>query len=72
MSVGSHHIMGKPHIPFLVLILAIAVDLLVVASPVQAQSCKTCAEQQKACMKNYAGPTCRIEYQMCMKACGKK
>jgi hypothetical protein len=35
-------------------------------------SCKICAEQQKACMKNYAGPTCKSEYQMCMKSCGKK
>ena len=41
---------------------------------VQAQqpSCKTCGEQQRACMKNYAGPTCKTEYQMCMKSCGKK
>jgi hypothetical protein len=39
----------------------------------QAQSsCKVCADQQKACMKNYAGPTCKTEYQMCMKSCGKK
>ena len=35
-------------------------------------SCKVCADQQKACMKNYAGPTCKTEYQMCMKSCGKK
>jgi hypothetical protein len=35
-------------------------------------SCKVCADQQKACMKNYAGPTCKSEYQMCMKSCGKK
>ena len=35
-------------------------------------SCKVCAEQQKACMKNYGGPTCKTEYQMCMKSCGKK
>jgi len=34
-------------------------------------SCKVCAEQQKACMKNYAGPTCKSEYQMCMKSCKK-
>jgi hypothetical protein len=34
-------------------------------------SCKVCADQQKACMKNYAGPTCKSEYQMCMKACKK-
>ena len=35
-------------------------------------SCKVCAHQQRACMKNYAGPTCKSEYQMCMKSCGKK
>jgi hypothetical protein len=35
-------------------------------------SCKVCSDQQKACMKNYAGPTCKTEYQMCMKSCGKK
>jgi len=40
---------------------------------VQAQSsCKVCGDQQRACMKNYAGPTCKSEYQMCMKSCGKK
>jgi hypothetical protein len=39
----------------------------------RAQSgCKVCADQQRACMKNYAGPTCKSEYQMCMKSCGKK
>jgi len=38
----------------------------------QASSCKVCSDQQRACMKNYAGPTCKSEYQMCMKACGKK
>jgi hypothetical protein len=35
------------------------------------QSCKVCADQQKACMKNYAGPTRSTEYQMCMKGCKK-
>lgn len=35
-------------------------------------SCKVCADQQKACMKNYAGPTCKSEYQMCMKSCDRK
>ena len=33
--------------------------------------CKVCADQQKACMKNYAGPTCKSEYRMCMKSCKK-
>jgi hypothetical protein len=36
------------------------------------QSCKVCSDQQRACMKNYAGPTCKTEYQMCIKSCGKK
>jgi hypothetical protein len=35
------------------------------------QSCKVCADQKKACMKNYAGPTCSTEYTMCMKSCKK-
>ena len=35
-------------------------------------SCKVCSEQQAACMKNYAGPTCKSEYKMCLKSCGKK
>lgn len=38
--------------------------------PAQAQvSCKTCADQQKACMKNYAGPACSTEYKICIKGC---
>jgi hypothetical protein len=42
------------------------------AAQAQQSSCKVCSEQQAACMKNYAGPTCKSEYQMCMKSCGKK
>jgi hypothetical protein len=42
------------------------------AARAQQSSCKVCGEQQRACMKNYAGPTCKSEYQMCMKSCGKK
>jgi hypothetical protein len=34
-------------------------------------SCKVCSDQQRACMKNYAGPTCKTEYRMCMKSCKK-
>jgi hypothetical protein len=38
----------------------------------QAQtSCKVCADQQKACMKNYAGPACSTEYKICIKGCKK-
>ena len=35
-------------------------------------ACKVCRDQKAACMKNYAGPTCKTEYQMCMKSCRKK
>lgn len=42
------------------------------AAQAQSSSCKVCSEQQRACMKNYAGPTCKSEYQMCLKSCGKK
>ena len=34
-----------------------------------ADACKVCSDQQRACMKNYAGPTCKTEFQMCMKSC---
>ena len=43
------------------------------ADSAQAQSsCKVCSDQQAACMKNYAGPTCISEYQICMKSCRPK
>jgi hypothetical protein len=38
----------------------------------KADSRKICRDQQSACMKNYAGPTCKTEYQMCMKSCKPK
>jgi hypothetical protein len=44
-----------------------------IATAVQAQqSCKQCREQQQACSKNYAGKTCKSEYDICMKSCQKK
>jgi hypothetical protein len=57
----------------LALALLMAVGVCSASHTAQAQtSCKVCGEQQRACMKNYAGPTCKSEYQMCMKSCGKK
>jgi hypothetical protein len=57
----------------------LGITLVVIASlygatdPALAQSsCKVCSDQQRACMKNYAGPTCKSEYKMCLKSCGKK
>ena len=47
--------------------------LLVADRAAEAQSsCKVCAEQHKACMKNYAGPACKTEHQMCLKSCKSK
>jgi hypothetical protein len=55
-----------------VLTLPLLTAVLAVNATVQAQtSCKVCAEQRKACMRNYAGPACKTEYQMCLKACKK-
>jgi hypothetical protein len=34
--------------------------------------CKLCGDQRKACMSNYAGKTCKFEYDICMKGCRKK
>lgn len=45
--------------------------LLVGQSALAQTSCKLCADQQKACMKNYAGPACSTEYKICMKSCKK-
>jgi hypothetical protein len=57
-------------------IVAIMLLMTIAGSPVfyaaHAQtSCRVCADQHKAYMKSYAGPTCKTEYQMCMKSCKK-
>jgi hypothetical protein len=57
-------------------ILAIALLILAgtfaAANSARAETnCKVCADQRAACMKNYAGPTCKSEYQMCTKSCKK-
>ena len=58
--------------PIVAFVLAMAGLFIGADSPAQAQtSCKICADQQKACMKNYAGPACSTEYKICMKSCKK-
>ena len=37
-----------------------------------ADACKQCNDQRRACMSNYAGPTCKTEYDRCMKSCRRK
>ena len=56
----------------LVMVLLVASGAYATFDAAEAQSsCKVCADQQKACMQNYGGPTCKTEYQMCMKSCKK-
>ncbi|HYS85345.1 MAG TPA: hypothetical protein VEN78_10140 [Bradyrhizobium sp.] len=55
----------------LVLTLSVLAGLVAAQHVAQAQTCKVCAEQRAACMKNYAGPACKTEYQMCIKSCKK-
>ena len=37
-----------------------------------ADACKECSDHRARCMKNYPGPTCKIDYDICIKACRKK
>lgn len=55
---------------FVVAVFVLA-GLLAGAEAARAQTCKVCAEQRAACMKNYAGSACKTEYQICLKACKK-
>jgi len=34
-------------------------------------ACKQCGDHRKRCMANYPGPTCKIDYDICMKNCRK-
>jgi hypothetical protein len=38
----------------------------------QANACKQCSDQRRACMSGYSGKTCQIEYDRCMKNCQRK
>ncbi|PDT72356.1 hypothetical protein [Bradyrhizobium sp. C9] len=61
----------KERINRITLALSVLAALLASEGGAQGQSCKVCAEQRAACMKNYAGPACKTEYKMCLKACKK-
>jgi hypothetical protein len=38
----------------------------------QANACKQCSDQRRACMTGYSGKTCQTEYERCMKNCQRK
>jgi hypothetical protein len=51
-------------------LIIIALSVAALASPAQGASsgaCKQCRDQQRACNANYPGPTCKTEYDICMK-----
>lgn len=60
------------------LTIAAALALLVVCSMGRgaraetASACKECSDHRKRCMANYPGPTCKVDYDICIKACRKK
>ena len=38
----------------------------------QANSCKQCSDQRRACTGGYSAKTCQVEYERCMKNCQRK
>ena len=55
--------------------LLIVIGLGALASEARAappDACKACSDHRKRCMANYPGPTCKIDYDICMKNCRKK
>jgi len=55
-----------------VLLLMLAISGANDTAKAEPSSCKQCRDQQQACMKNYSGKTCKIEYDICMKSWQKK
>jgi hypothetical protein len=46
--------------------------LIAANMPAHAQrACKDCTDQYQRCMKNYPGPTCKTERDICTKSCKK-
>jgi hypothetical protein len=43
-----------------------------VANAEQTGGCKMCRDQQKACLANYSPKTCKTEYDVCVKTCGRR
>lgn len=55
-----------------ILMLPLLWHMTAAADAAAADSCKQCRDQQKRCMANYPGPTCKTEYGICMKNCRSK
>jgi hypothetical protein len=59
---------------FIALMMIVLIGLIAprFAQAQQANSCKQCSEQRRACMSGYSGKTCQTEYDRCMKNCQRK
>ena len=70
---GAHRLIIRGN-SMRVFVLFAAAGIAIAAAPAigWAQgTCKECSDQQKRCVANYAGPTCKTEYGRCMKNCKK-
>ena len=56
----------------LMIIVSIGASTPRFAQAEQANSCKQCSDQRRACMSGYSGKTCQTEYERCMKNCQRK
>jgi hypothetical protein len=56
----------------LMIIVLIGASTPRLAQAQQANSCKQCSDQRRACMSGYSGKTCQTEYERCMKNCQRK
>ena len=55
----------------LIIILVVGLSAPHSAHAQQANSCKQCSDQRRACMSGYSGKTCQTEYDRCIKNCKK-
>jgi hypothetical protein len=56
----------------LIIIVLIGTSAPRLAQAEQANSCKQCSDQRRACTSGYSAKTCQTEYERCMKNCQRK
>jgi hypothetical protein len=56
----------------LIIVVLIGTSAPRLAQAEQANSCKQCSDQRRACTSGYSAKTCQTEYERCMKNCQRK
>jgi hypothetical protein len=56
----------------LIIIVLIGTSAPRLAQAEQANRCKQCGDQRRACTSGYSAKTCQTEYERCMKNCQRK